>query len=89
MVRYRARVEYDGTDFAGFMDGIETYRQFPRELRDRIEGKNIVIENKTGAGGASLTLQAGADPARLVKLDRQPQIWLQPDDVMDADYEVK
>ncbi len=26
----------------GFMDGIETYRQFPKELRDRIEGKNIV-----------------------------------------------
>jgi len=26
----------------GFMDGIELYRQFPRELRDRVEGKNIV-----------------------------------------------
>ncbi len=26
----------------GFMDGIETYRQFPKELRDKIEGKNIV-----------------------------------------------
>jgi taurine dioxygenase len=26
----------------GFMDGIETYRQFPEELRDKIEGKNII-----------------------------------------------
>jgi taurine dioxygenase len=26
----------------GFMDGIELYRQFPKELRDRIEGKNII-----------------------------------------------
>ena len=26
----------------GFMDGIETYRQFPKELRDKIEGRNIV-----------------------------------------------
>ncbi len=26
----------------GFMDGIETYRQFPVELRDKIEGKNII-----------------------------------------------
>ncbi len=26
----------------GFMDGIECYRQFPKELRDRIEGLNII-----------------------------------------------
>ena len=26
----------------GFMDGIELYRQFPEELRDRIEGSNVV-----------------------------------------------
>jgi len=26
----------------GFMDGIELYRQFPKDLRDRIEGKNII-----------------------------------------------
>ena len=26
----------------GFMDGIECYRQFPRELRDKIEGKNVI-----------------------------------------------
>ena len=26
----------------GFMDGIELYRQFPKELRDRIEGLNII-----------------------------------------------
>ncbi|MCB2061387.1 MAG: TauD/TfdA family dioxygenase [Novosphingobium sp.] len=26
----------------GFMDGIECYKQFPKELRDRIEGLNIV-----------------------------------------------
>lgn len=26
----------------GFMDGIECYRQFPRELRDRIEGINVI-----------------------------------------------
>jgi taurine dioxygenase len=26
----------------GFMDGVELYRQFPRELRDRIEGQNVV-----------------------------------------------
>jgi len=26
----------------GFMDGIECYRQFPKELRDRIEDKNII-----------------------------------------------
>lgn len=26
----------------GFMDGIELYRQFPRELLEKIEGKNIV-----------------------------------------------
>lgn len=26
----------------GFMDGVELYRQFPRELRDRIEGLNVI-----------------------------------------------
>jgi len=26
----------------GFMDGIECYRQFPRDLRDRIEGLNVI-----------------------------------------------
>jgi taurine dioxygenase len=26
----------------GFMDGIECYRQFPKELRDRLEGLNII-----------------------------------------------
>ena len=26
----------------GFMDGIECYRQFPKELRDRIEGINVI-----------------------------------------------
>ena len=26
----------------GFMDGIELYNQFPRELRDRIEGSNVI-----------------------------------------------
>jgi taurine dioxygenase len=26
----------------GFMDGIELYRQFPKDLRDKIEGKNII-----------------------------------------------
>ena len=26
----------------GFMDGVECYRQFPRELRDRIEGINVI-----------------------------------------------
>jgi taurine dioxygenase len=26
----------------GFMDGIQVYKQFPKDLRDRIEGKNIV-----------------------------------------------
>ena len=26
----------------GFMDGIECYKQFPKELRDRIEGLNII-----------------------------------------------
>ena len=26
----------------GFMDGIECYRQFPQELRDRIEGINVI-----------------------------------------------
>lgn len=26
----------------GFMDGVEVYRQFPQDLRDRIEGHNIV-----------------------------------------------
>jgi taurine dioxygenase len=26
----------------GFMDGIELYRQFPKDLRDKIEGRNII-----------------------------------------------
>jgi taurine dioxygenase len=26
----------------GFMDGVELYRQFPKELRDRIEGGNVI-----------------------------------------------
>ncbi|MDE8651568.1 TauD/TfdA dioxygenase family protein [Novosphingobium album (ex Liu et al. 2023)] len=26
----------------GFMDGIELYRQFPRGLRDRLEGRNVI-----------------------------------------------
>jgi taurine dioxygenase len=26
----------------GFMDGVELYRQFPKELRDRIEGLNVI-----------------------------------------------
>jgi taurine dioxygenase len=26
----------------GFMDGVELYNQFPRELRDRIEGRNVI-----------------------------------------------
>jgi taurine dioxygenase len=26
----------------GFMDGVECYRQFPRELRDKIEGLNVI-----------------------------------------------
>ena len=34
----------------GFMDGIETYRQFPKELRDKIEGKNIVYTLDTRLG---------------------------------------
>ena len=34
----------------GFMDGIETYRQFPKELRDKIEGKNIIYTLDTRMG---------------------------------------
>jgi taurine dioxygenase len=34
----------------GFMDGIETYRQFPGELRDTIEGKNIIYTLDTRLG---------------------------------------
>ena len=34
----------------GFMDGIESYRQFPAELRNRIEGKNVIYTLDTRLG---------------------------------------
>ncbi len=34
----------------GFMDGIETYRQFPADLRDKIEGRNIIYTLDTRMG---------------------------------------
>jgi len=34
----------------GFMDGVELYRQFPRELRDRIEGHNVIYTLDTRLG---------------------------------------
>ncbi|MBV1917287.1 MAG: TauD/TfdA family dioxygenase [Sphingomonadaceae bacterium] len=34
----------------GFMDGIESYRQFPAELRNRIEGRNVIYTLDTRLG---------------------------------------
>lgn len=38
----RAPVNAPAGGRTGFMDGIELYRQFPRELRDRLEGLNVI-----------------------------------------------
>ena len=34
----------------GFLDGIELYRQFPQDLRDRLEGRNVIYTLDTRLG---------------------------------------
>ena len=50
----------------GFMDGIECYRQFPRELRERIEGLNVIYTLDTRLSkmryGVNFELEGGDMP---------------------------
>ncbi len=74
----------------GFMDGIELYRQFPRELRDRIEGKNVIytldtrlskmrfgVNFKTLGGEIPLTVELLKEVAIFPRA-MHPAVWTTP-----------
>jgi len=75
----------------GFMDGVELYNQFPKELRDKIEGKNVIYTLDTRLSrqrhGVNFKL-LGGDPPITIELLKEvaifpramhPAVWALPD----------
>lgn len=54
----------------GFMDGIELYRQFPKELRDRLEGENVIYTLDTRLS----KMRYGVDFTPLTEHSSTPQL---------------
>lgn len=54
----------------GFMDGIELYRQFPKTLRDRIEGHNVIYTLDTRLS----TMKYGVNFVPLTEHSSTPQL---------------
>lgn len=54
----------------GFMDGIELYRQFPKALRDRLEGANVVYTLDTRLS----TMKYGVNFTSLTEHSSTPQL---------------
>ena len=75
----------------GFMDGVELYRQFPQELRDRIEGKNVIYTLDTRLSkmrfGVNFKLLGGEIPlvkellkeVAIFPRAMHPAVWTRPD----------
>lgn len=74
----------------GFMDGIQVYKHFPKDLRDRIEGKNIVYTLDTRLSKMRLGVNfkvIGDDPPITKELLKEvaifpramhPAVWTRP-----------
>ncbi len=74
----------------GFMDGIECYRQFPKELRERIEGINVIYTLDTRLSkmryGVNFELVGGDMPIATQMLSEvatfpramHPAVWTRP-----------
>jgi len=62
----------------GFMDGVELYNQFPKDLRDRIEGKNVIYTLDTRLSrqrhGVNFKLLSG-DPPITIQLLKEVAIF--------------
>ena len=54
----------------GFMDGIELYRQFPKDLRDALEGKNVIYTLDTRLS----TMKFGVNFTPLTEYATTPQL---------------
>lgn len=75
----------------GFMDGVELYRQFPQELRERIEGKNVIYTLDTRLSkmrfGVNFKLLGGEIPlvkellkeVAIFPRAMHPAVWTRPD----------
>ena len=54
----------------GFMDGVELYRQFPQDLRDRLEGRNVIYTLDTRLS----TMKFGVNFTPLTEYASTPQL---------------
>ncbi|WP_232494051.1 TauD/TfdA dioxygenase family protein [Novosphingobium kaempferiae] len=54
----------------GFMDGVELYRQFPQDLRDRLEGRNVIYTLDTRLS----TMKYGVNFTPLTEYASTPQL---------------
>lgn len=61
----------------GFMDGIQCYQQFPRELRDRIEGLNIIytLDTRLSKMRFGVNFTPLGDPPQTVALLKEVAIF--------------
>jgi taurine dioxygenase len=73
----------------GFMDGIETYRQFPSDLRDKIEGKNIIytLDTRLSKAKYGVNFKAVSENSSTPQLLKEvaifpramhPAVWTRP-----------
>ena len=61
----------------GFMDGVELYRQFPHELRDRIEGLNIIytLDTRLSRMRFGVNFTPLGDPPSVLRLLKEVAIF--------------
>jgi taurine dioxygenase len=61
----------------GFMDGVELYRQFPKALRDKIEGLNIIytLDTRLTKMRFGVNFKALSDPAATAALLKEVAIF--------------